>query len=468
MISGHTPTNRLFQVLDILAIILCAVLMYRIRNDFWVLKGDYQLLLLVIIFLTFNIFSWWDVYRVQHSRWLYKSLSNLTIAWFIVALCLSMITFFTKSGESFSRLWVVMTFTSAYAAMIISRIAIWSYTRNQAQNLDKRRSVVVIGAGELGLRACDAILEEQWAGLELVAMFDDDTSMINTDYRGVKVKGNLEQALQFIEQRRQSNKHAIKEVWIALPLSASDKIEKLQRELENTATNIFLVPDLFGADFSRYSVVESAGLMMVNLSATPMTGEYEKAKRAEDVLVSTLMAIVLSPLLLITAIAIKFESRGPIIFKQRRYGLDGKEFLVWKFRSMTVSEDGNKVPQATPSDHRVTRVGAVIRKYSIDELPQLINVLTGQMSLVGPRPHAVAHNEYYRNKVHGYMARHKIRPGITGWAQVNGCRGETEAIEKMQRRLRYDLEYIQNWSIALDARILFKTLLTVLFDKNAY
>jgi len=468
MISNHIKSNRLLQLLDVLAILLCAIVMYRIRNYFWLPKGDYQLLLLVIIFITFNVFSWWDVYRVKQGRWLYKSLSNLTIAWFIVALCLSMITFFTKSGESFSRLWVFMTFISAYAAMILSRVVVWSYSQDKSRKVDNRRSVVVIGGGELGQRACDAILEERWAGLKIIALFDDDSAMLNTNYRGVPIKGNLEQAVEFIENQRRTNRHPIKEVWIALPLSASDKIQALQSELENTATNIFLVPDLFGADFSRYSVVESAGLTMINLSATPMIGGYERLKRFEDIAVSVLIGLILSPAILLTALAIKLESRGPVIFKQRRYGLDGKEFLIWKFRSMKVHEDGSDVPQAKPSDSRLTRVGAVIRKYSIDELPQLINVLTGQMSLVGPRPHAVAHNEYYRDKVHGYMARHKIRPGITGWAQVNGCRGETEIIEKMQRRLRYDLEYIQNWSIALDVRILFKTLFTILFDKNAY
>ena len=468
MAANHVVSNRLFQLLDVLAIVFCAIVMYRVRNSFWVPSGEYQLLLLVLVFLTLNVFSWWDVYKVQAGRWLYKSLSNLTVAWFTVALCLSMITFFTKSGENFSRLWVIMTFLSTYAIMITTRVAVWSYSRSVSRKDGQQRCVVVIGSGQLGKRACDAIIEERWAGLKAVALFDDDPATHHSSYREVEVKGNIQQALAFIEERRQADKHAIKEVWIALPLSASEKIQKLQAELKNTATNIFLVPDLFGADFSRYSVVESAGLMMINLSATPMIGNSERIKRVEDIVIATVMGLVLSPILLITALAIKLGSRGPVFFKQRRYGLDGKEFSVWKFRSMSVSQDGDNVPQATQCDARVTRIGAFIRKFSIDELPQLINVISGSMSLVGPRPHAVAHNEYYREKVHGYMARHKIRPGITGWAQVNGCRGETEVIEKMQRRLRYDLEYIQNWSIALDLRILIKTLATVLFDRNAY
>lgn len=467
MMSNQNESNRLLQVFDIVAIVFCAIVMYRLRNTFWVPPSNYQLLLLVIILVTINAFSWWDVYRIQYGRWLYKALSNLTVAWLTVALCLSTIIFFTKSGETFSRLWALWTFTSTYALMMVSRIVLWSHSRSLAKDAENQRGVVIIGAGELGKRACDAIIEERWAGLKVLALFDDSKEM-NKDYRGIPIKQSIDEAVSFIEKRRKTSADVVKEVWIALPLSASEKIENLQNKLQNTATNIFLVPDLFGADFTRYSITESAGMTIINLSTTPVVGGSAKIKRAEDILVSILMAVVLSPLLLLTAIAIKVESKGPIIFKQRRYGIDGKEFLVWKFRSMTVLEDGTNITQARQLDSRVTRVGAFIRKYSIDELPQLVNVLNGTMSLVGPRPHAVAHNEYYRDRVHGYMARHKIKPGITGWAQVNGCRGETDVIEKMQRRLRYDLEYIQNWSIALDIRILLKTLSTLLFDKNAY
>jgi len=442
--------------------------MYRIRNNFWIPNGDYQLLLLVMLFVTLNIFSWWGIYKPQSGRWLYKSLSDLTVAWFTVALCLSTITFFTKSGESFSRLWVAMTFISTYALMATSRVAVWISLRNNRRQGQNSRNVVIIGAGALGKNACDAILEEKWAGFSALAIFDDDVKTHHTHYRDIPVLGDTSEAISYIEKLRSTGHQPVKEIWIALPLSSAEKIEQLQIAFENTATNVFLVPDLFGANFTRYSLVESAGLTMLNLSASPITGGFERLKRIEDIVLSLLMITVLSPLFIITSIAIKLDSKGTTFFKQRRYGLDGKEFTVWKFRSMTVSEDGDNIRQAKPADSRVTRVGEFIRKYSVDELPQLINVLNGSMSLVGPRPHAVAHNEYYRDKVHGYMARHKIRPGITGWAQVNGCRGETEIIEKMQRRLRYDLEYIQNWSIALDMRILFKTLVTVLFDRNAY
>ena len=206
----------------------------------------------------------------------------------------------------------------------------------------------------------------------------------------------------------------------------------------------------------------------MNMSASPLNGDAGIIKRIEDIVISSLMIVTLSPVLLIISLLVKLGSPGPILFKQRRYGQDGKEIMVWKFRSMTVTEDGDKVTQAKRNDDRTTRVGYWLRKLSLDELPQLVNVLQGTMSLVGPRPHAVAHNEFYRTKVSGYMGRHKIRPGITGWAQVNGCRGETSEIEDMEERIHYDLEYIRNWSVLLDLKILFKTLGTVVNHKDTY
>ncbi len=467
MPRNQATSIKAYQLVDIVTIVVCSIVMHRIRNDFWVPQGNYLLLTLVILFLTMNMFSWWDVYRQQEGRWLYKTLTNLTIAWFVVALCLGLITFFTKSGENFSRFWFAATFTSSYAIMLVTRVALWNFFRDRRSNEDNLRNIVVIGAGQLGQRAIDAIIEERWAGLKVTAIFDDTPHKLGTNYRGVEVKGSINDAIDFIEQRRKANLVPVKEVWIALPLKAAEKIQQLQSSLENTATNVYLVPDLFGASLSRYSLVESAGMMMINLSGSQVNG-LEKLKRIEDIIITLTMGFVLSPLLLLTALFIKLDSPGPIFFKQRRYGLDGKEILVWKFRSMHVTQDDDNVPQAVAKDARVTSVGRFIRRYSIDELPQLLNVFNGSMSLVGPRPHAVAHNEYYRDKVHGYMARHKMLPGITGWAQVNGCRGETEVIEKMQRRLRYDLEYIQNWSIALDIRILIKTFFTILRDENAY
>ncbi|MGB7990352.1 MAG: exopolysaccharide biosynthesis polyprenyl glycosylphosphotransferase, partial [Candidatus Methylophosphatis roskildensis] len=201
---------------------------------------------------------------------------------------------------------------------------------------------------------------------------------------------------------------------------------------------------------------------------TPFTGLNGVVKRSSDFLLALLILVLASPLMLIIAIGVRHSSPGSILFRQRRYGLDGKEILVYKFRSMTVMEDGLDVPQATRNDQRVTRFGSFLRRTSLDELPQFINVLQGRMSIVGPRPHAIAHNEMYRKLIKGYMVRHKVKPGITGWAQVNGLRGETETLDKMKRRIDFDLEYLRNWSLKLDLMIIMRTLLIVLRDRNAY
>jgi len=210
------------------------------------------------------------------------------------------------------------------------------------------------------------------------------------------------------------------------------------------------------------------GLPAVSVFENPLYGVDGLVKRAFDVFVAAFLLVFLAVPLLIVAIAIKVTSRGPVFFRQRRYGLDGREILVWKFRTMTVCEDGHQVTQASKQDARVTKLGAIFRRTSIDELPQLFNVLEGSMSLVGPRPHAAAHNEQYRKMIEGYMLRHKVKPGITGLAQVRGWRGETDTLEKMQRRVECDHEYIRQWSLWLDLTILFRTIFVVFARKNAY
>jgi len=210
------------------------------------------------------------------------------------------------------------------------------------------------------------------------------------------------------------------------------------------------------------------GMPVISVCETPFTGSNGLVKRLSDILISLVILIFISPVLLLVSIAVKLGSPGPVIFRQRRYGLDGKQIVVYKFRSMTVTEDGKSLQQATKHDSRVTPLGAFLRKSSIDEFPQFVNVLQGRMSIVGPRPHAVAHNEMYRKLIKGYMVRHKVKPGITGWAQVNGFRGETDTLDKMQGRIDYDLDYLRNWSLWLDLYIIFKTVRLVFKDQQAY
>ena len=251
-------------------------------------------------------------------------------------------------------------------------------------------------------------------------------------------------------------------------MAAQPHILNLLDSLKDTTASIYFVPDIFITDLIQGRFDTVGNMPVVAVCETPFTGFNGLAKRTSDVVLSFLILLLLLPILLVLTIGVKLSSPGPIIFKQRRYGLDGKEILVYKFRSMTVCDDGDIVKQATKDDARITRFGAFIRRTSLDELPQFVNVLQGRMSIVGPRPHAVAHNETYRKAIKGYMIRHKVKPGITGWAQVNGYRGETETLDKMEKRIEYDLEYLRNWSLSLDFWIIVKTVLIVAKDRNAY
>jgi putative colanic acid biosynthesis UDP-glucose lipid carrier transferase len=262
-------------------------------------------------------------------------------------------------------------------------------------------------------------------------------------------------------------KNCITRVYLALPLSTAPRIEKLVNELRDTTASVYFVPNIFAFDLVQARCVEINGMLAFSICDSPLQGMSVFWKRTFDLLLASGVLLLFWPALLAFALVIKTSSPGPVLFKQRRYGLHGEEILIYKFRSMTVCEDGPVVAQAKKSDRRVTRFGAFMRRTSLDELPQIFNVLEGKMSFVGPRPHAVAHNEEYRKLINGYMIRHKVRPGITGWAQVNGLRGETSTVELMQRRVQFDLDYLRNWSFALDVKILARTL-PVLCHRNAY
>jgi putative colanic acid biosynthesis UDP-glucose lipid carrier transferase len=264
-------------------------------------------------------------------------------------------------------------------------------------------------------------------------------------------------------------RNAVDAIYIALPISTAPRIAELLEKLRDTTASIYFVPaNIFEFDLVQPRCVEIHGIPALAVCETPHLGMSGLRKRAMDAVLSLLALVFAGPLMLAIAALVKFSSPGPVIFKQRRYGLNGEEMFVYKFRSMTVCEDGPSVTQATRNDQRFTRIGRILRRTSLDELPQIFNVLQGKMSFVGPRPHAVAHNEMYRKLISGYMVRHKVRPGITGWAQVNGLRGETETLDKMRRRIEFDIDYMNHWSIWLDLKILFRTLLIVLRDSQAY
>lgn len=324
------------------------------------------------------------------------------------------------------------------------------------------RTAVVVGMNETGSRLAERMAASPYPGPRVAGFFDDRSPDRLSPGSNGRFLGGLEQLSDYVKT------HPVDLIYIALPMASQPRILRLIEELHDTTVSIYFAPDVFPFDLVQARIDTVCGLPVVAVRESPLYGVDGIIKRGSDVVLACSILVLVSPLMLALAIGVKLTSPGPVLFRQRRYGLDGREIVVYKFRSMNVSEDGQTIVQATRGDSRVTPFGAFLRASSLDELPQFVNVLQGRMSVVGPRPHAVAHNEMYRKLIRGYMIRHKVKPGITGLAQVNGLRGETSSLDKMQMRVEYDLAYLRNWSLLLDLRIVVKTIFVVLSRKNAH
>ncbi len=319
---------------------------------------------------------------------------------------------------------------------------------------------VVVGLNPQGRALADRLAASREAGIALLGCFDD-----RQDGRAAgshRFLGRLEDIAAFVKSQR------VHLIYLSLPMASQPRIKALLDALKDTTASVYFVPDMFVTDLIQGHADSVCGLPVISVCETPLRGPAGLAKRASDIVLSVVILLGLSPVLLAIALAVKLTSPGPVIFRQRRYGLDGEEIVVWKFRSMTVVEDGGTIRQAQRGDARITPLGAFLRRTSLDELPQFFNVLQGRMSIVGPRPHAVAHNELYRSQIKSYMVRHKVKPGITGWAQVNGLRGETDSLQKMEARVRHDLDYLRHWSLGLDFYIILRTVRLVFSDRSAF
>jgi putative colanic acid biosynthesis UDP-glucose lipid carrier transferase len=326
------------------------------------------------------------------------------------------------------------------------------------------KGCAIVGVTELGIQLANNLMDMPELGLRLAGYYDD-----RPPERSPPLPAGTKQRIGNVDDLvADARAGFIDRIYITFPMRAEERIRGVLTKLADTTASVYIVPDFFVFQMLHSRWTDVGGLPAVSIFENPLYGVDGLVKRVFDfVLASTALVLISLPMTLV-ALAIKLTSRGPVFFRQRRYGLDGREILVWKFRTMSVCEDGARIAQATRQDARVTRLGAILRRTSIDELPQLFNVISGSMSLVGPRPHAAAHNEQYRKMIEGYMLRHKVKPGITGLAQVRGWRGETDTLEKMQRRVECDHEYIREWSLWLDVKILVHTVFVVLKRNNAY
>jgi putative colanic acid biosysnthesis UDP-glucose lipid carrier transferase len=383
-------------------------------------------------------------------------LSNWVLLLAVLALC----GYATRSLGYFEDqvllTWAIATPLLQWGAVAIGRAVLERYEALP----QVRRPAVIVGAGPLAAKVARALAADR--GVHLIGFFEDRVDERVDGDVSHKVLGNLKDVAACVTQR------SVRDVYITLPLGSQPRIVELLEQLQDTTASLFFVPDVFGISIIQGRLSDMNGVPVVGLCETPFTGINGLAKRLSDVVLASLILLLISPLMIAIAIGVRLSSPGPIIFRQRRNGLDGSEIVIYKFRSMTSQENGDVVPQARKHDPRITRFGRMLRRASLDELPQFINVLQGRMSIVGPRPHAVAHNEEYRQVIRAYMVRHKVKPGITGWAQVNGHRGETDTIEKMKARVEYDLEYLRNWSIGLDLQIIVRTIGLVFSDRHAY
>ena len=354
--------------------------------------------------------------------------------------------------------WVVATPLALFAAhRLVPVLVPWLLAAEGLQ-----RTAVIVGANGLGRDLGAHLRERPLTGIRFAGYFDDRAMPRDGDAGKGRNLGNLAQLAEYVRAQH------IDMIYITLPMAAQPRILALLEALHDTTASIYFAPDIFLCDLIQARMQTIGGLPVLAVCESPFYGMDGALKRASDIILASAILVLIAPLMLGIALAVKQSSPGPVLFKQRRYGLDGREIYVYKFRSMSTLEDGGVVTQATRGDPRVTRLGAFLRKYSLDELPQFINVLQGRMSVVGPRPHAVAHNEMYRKLIPSYMVRHKVRPGITGLAQVNGLRGETNTLDKMRARVEYDLAYLRNWSPLLDLKIVLMTVVVVLRKQNAY
>ncbi|WP_346838382.1 undecaprenyl-phosphate glucose phosphotransferase [Microbulbifer sp. SAOS-129_SWC] len=432
---------------------------HQLTND-WILLGVMAAVSFVFMAEPVELYRSWrtDTYR--------SMLTATAVAWVSVCLLILLVGYFSKVAEGYSRLvvgsWVFLTlFFLGLWRLILRRALV--YLRTHDRNT---RSAAILGVSETGLQLARDLEQNAHLGIRLRGFYrlpgDESDCLPESAADTVGAPGSLEQAVQA------ARNGDLDLVYIALPISEAQRIGEILAAFADTTANVYLLPDIFGSNLlrARWQKIGSSGVL--SIFDTPIEGIKGWLKRLEDVVLSSFALVLLSPFMLLIAFGIKLTSRGPVIFKQRRYGLCGSTIDVWKFRTMTTQDNGDRVVQAQRNDPRVTPFGRFLRRTSLDELPQFFNVLRGDMSIVGPRPHAIAHNEQYRRIVSGYMLRHKVKPGITGWAQINGWRGETDTLEKMVKRVEHDLDYIRNWSIFLDIYILALTVCRGFVGKNAY
>ena len=458
----------LIQALDLLIIAVLGFGIYQIYLHPEVAHNlNYYLGGTVLAMLVASItFRWYRVYNPDLIFAGQLNFASLLAAWATTVGVLLALTFAFKMTETFSRVWVFSWVISCFASMLVARILVGHQVRRLVSQGRFADRTVIVGAGEQGQRLAAHLADNKGYAVNLLGFIDDRKNRVPDEAHGLSLLGSVSTLIDMIRRDQ------VDLVLIALPWNAESRLNQLFNRLATTPVRIRLAPDLAGFVFPNRTYSRVGEVPMLHLSDLPIAGWSHVTKTAEDRVLAALFLTLLSPLMLLIALLIKLDSRGPVFFKQNRHGFNNTLFECWKFRTMRHDMADHKGEQLTQRNApRITRLGAFLRKSSLDELPQLINVLRGDMSLVGPRPHAVsakAAGRLYEEVIEAYAARHKVKPGITGWAQVNGWRGETDTVDKIKMRIEHDLFYIDNWSVAFDLWILLKTMIVVAKRDNAF
>jgi putative colanic acid biosysnthesis UDP-glucose lipid carrier transferase len=450
------------RVTDAIIIFAAYALVHRVHGGPF---SDVHILAASIAVLVFHFMSEaMGLYRGYRGVSLRSDFGRIAGAWITVIFVLLLTAFLAKRSDELSRIststWFVVTPMLLISLRVFGRMAIGTLRKN-GRNC---RPTAILGATSLGRTLIDEIQSAPWLGLRIVGVFDDrsrercDASCLEA----IERHGSLDDLV------RAARKGTVALVYIALPLRAEPRVLEMVEALSDTTASVYFATDFETFDLLHARWTSVGSTPVVSIHETPFYGVDGWLKRVEDLVLGFMILCIIALPMALIGLAVKATSKGPMFFRQRRYGLNGEVIDVLKFRTMLVEEDGPIVRQATKDDPRITRLGRFLRRTSLDELPQFLHVISGTMSIVGPRPHAVAHNEAYRRQIRRYMLRHKVKPGITGWAQVNGWRGETDTLEKMEKRIEHDLEYIRHWGLLWDLQIIVRTVFGRSSRKNAY
>jgi len=463
LVKPHSPAlNFVMRFVDAGLIALAHYVAIVAYGESWLDMHTTATVLAVVV--QHLVAQWLGLYSPWRGRRITPETARVFLSMAITWAVLLMLAFVGKVSEDYSRAISLLWFAGSSTAVAAWRAGLRVLLRELRKRGRNSRTVAIAGLTELAERVGRTIHTEPELGMRIVGYYDDRIPQrchpIPEELGPYVGKLDL-----LVERARQGE---IDIIYIALPLRAEPRINELVRKLADTTASVYMAADFDAFDLLHARWASLGDVPVVSIHETPFYGVDGWLKRAEDIVFGTLILMLISIPMLFIAIGVKLTSKGPVFFRQRRYGLNGEVIHVLKFRSMKVMEDGAEVKQATKDDDRITPFGAFLRRTSLDELPQFLHVITGHMSIVGPRPHAVAHNEAYRKRIQGYMLRHKVKPGITGWAQVNGWRGETDTLEKMEKRIEHDLEYIRNWALLWDVKIIFLTVFGSKVRKNAY